>query len=67
MNVDVACAGTPFLDLIFRGIPRIPSIGEEVLASEVAILPGGMANVAFGLRQRIGPGRLCAGQRLDPS
>lgn len=51
MTVDVVCAGSPFLDLIFRGLPRIPGAGEETLASELAIVPGAMANVAFALRQ----------------
>jgi sugar/nucleoside kinase (ribokinase family) len=51
MRVDVVCAGPPFLDLIFRGLSRIPKAGEEVLASEVVIVPGAMANVAFALRQ----------------
>jgi ribokinase len=51
MTVDVVCAGPPFLDVVFRGLPRMPSAGEEVLASEVVIVPGAMANVAFALRQ----------------
>ncbi len=51
MTVDVVCAGSPFLDLIFRGLPMIPGAGEEALASELAIVPGAMANVAFALRQ----------------
>lgn len=51
MTVDVACVGTPFLDVIFRGLPVMPAAGEEVLASDVVIVPGAMANVAFALRQ----------------
>ncbi len=51
MTVDVVCAGSPFLDLIFRGLPQIPSAGEETLARELAIVPGAMANVAFALRR----------------
>src|SRR3954453_6736211 len=50
MTVDVVCAGPPFLDLVFRGLPRLPEAGEEVLANEVAIVPGAMANVAFSMR-----------------
>ena len=68
MSVDVVCAGPPFLDLVFRGLARLPEPGEEVLANELAIVPGAMANVAFALRQlgarggrlrpdRDGPGR----------
>jgi sugar/nucleoside kinase (ribokinase family) len=51
MTVDVACVGTPFLDVIFRGLPVMPAAGQEVLASDVVIVPGAMANVAFALRQ----------------
>jgi sugar/nucleoside kinase (ribokinase family) len=51
MTVDVVCAGSPFLDIIFLGLGRIPTSGEEVLASDVVTVPGAMANVAFALRQ----------------
>ena len=51
MTVDVVCAGPPFLDLVFRGLPRMPDPGEEILANDLAIVPGAMANVAFALRQ----------------
>ena len=51
MTVDVVCAGSPFLDIVFRGLPRIPQAGEEVLASGVVTVPGAMANVAYALRQ----------------
>jgi sugar/nucleoside kinase (ribokinase family) len=51
MSVDVVCAGPPFLDIVFRGLARIPQAGEEALASEVVTVPGAMANVAFALRQ----------------
>jgi len=51
MTVDVVCAGPPFLDLVFRGLGRMPDPGEEILASDLAIVPGAMANVAFALRQ----------------
>jgi sugar/nucleoside kinase (ribokinase family) len=51
VSVDVACVGAPFLDLIFRGLPRIPSPGEEVLARDLVIVPGAIANVAYALRR----------------
>jgi sugar/nucleoside kinase (ribokinase family) len=51
MTVDVVCAGPPFLDLVFRGLDRMPQAGEEVLARDLVIVPGAMANVAFALRQ----------------
>ena len=51
MTVDVVCAGPPFLDIVFRGLRNLPSPGEEVLADEIEVTPGGMANVAFALRR----------------
>ena len=51
MSVAVVCAGPPFLDLVFRGLTRLPEAGEEILASDLTIVPGAMANVAFALRQ----------------
>jgi sugar/nucleoside kinase (ribokinase family) len=49
VNVDVACVGDPFLDLIFLGLPALPVLGEEQLADRLVIVPGGMANVAYAL------------------
>ena len=60
MTVDVVCAGPPFLDLVFRGLPRLPDPGEEILANDVAIVPGAMANVAFALRQLDVDAVICA-------
>ena len=51
MNVDVVCAGDPFLDLIFLGLGTMPALGEERLAQRLKIVPGGMGNVAFALRR----------------
>jgi sugar/nucleoside kinase (ribokinase family) len=51
VSVDVACVGSPFLDLIFRGLPAIPMPGEEQIARELVIVPGAIANVAYGLRR----------------
>jgi ribokinase len=67
MTVDVVCAGSPFLDLVFRGLPRIPSGGEEVLADELVIVPGAMANVAFALRQLGLEAVVCAPIGTDPA
>ena len=67
MTVDVVCVGSPFLDIVFRGLPRIPRPGEEVLASEVVMVPGAMANVAFALRQ-LGLGAVvCSPIGTDPA
>lgn len=51
MTIDVACVGSPFLDLIFRGLPGLPALGEEVLARELVIVPGAIANVAYALNR----------------
>jgi sugar/nucleoside kinase (ribokinase family) len=67
MSVDVVCAGPPFLDLVFRGLPRLPEPGEEILASELAIVPGAMANVAFALRQLGVDAVVCAPIGTDPA
>lgn len=65
MTVDVVCAGPPFLDIVFRGLERLPQAGEEVLASEVVIVPGAMANVAFALRQLDVDAVVCAPRATD--
>jgi len=67
MTVDVVCAGAPFLDIVFRGLPAIPGVGEEVLASEVVIVPGAMANVAFALRQLGLDAVVCSPKGADPA
>jgi sugar/nucleoside kinase (ribokinase family) len=67
MTVDVVCVGPPFLDVVFRGLPRIPVTGEEVLASEVVIVPGAMANVAFALRQLGLDAVVCSPIGMDPA
>ena len=67
MTVDVVCVGSPFLDIVFRGLPRIPQAGEEVLASEVVMVPGAMANVAFALRQLGLDAVVCSPVGADPA
>ena len=67
MTVDVVCAGAPFLDLVFRGLDRIPMAGEEVLAQDLVIVPGAMANVAFALRQLELDAVVCAPIGTDPA
>jgi len=67
MTVDVVCAGPPFLDLVFRGLPRLPEPGEELLANELAIVPGAMANVAFAMRQLGLDAVICAPVGTDPA
>jgi ribokinase len=67
MTVDVVCAGPPFLDIVFRGLARIPGPGEEVLASNVVVVPGAMANVAFALRRLDLDAVVCAPKGTDPT
>ena len=67
MTVDVVCAGPPFLDIVFRGLPRIPRAGEEVLASAVVTMPGAMANVAYALRQLDLDAVVCSPIGMDPA
>ena len=67
MTVDVVCAGPPFLDLVFRGLPRLPEPGEELVADELAIVPGAMANVAFALRQLGLDAVVCSPIGTDPA
>ena len=67
MNVDVACVGDPFLDLIFLGLPALPVPGEEQLADRLRIVPGGMANVAYALGRLGLEAVVCAPIGRDPA
>jgi len=67
MNVDVACVGDPFLDLIFLGLPALPVPGEEQLAERLRIVPGGMANVAYALGRLGLEAVVCAPIGRDPA
>jgi ribokinase len=45
---DVAVVGAPFLDLTFAELPRVPGPGEEVVARELRVGPGGTGMQAIG-------------------
>jgi sugar/nucleoside kinase (ribokinase family) len=45
---DLAVVGAPFLDLTFAGLPHVPHPGEEVVARELHIGPGGTGMQAIG-------------------
>ena len=45
---DFAVVGSPFLDLTFAGLPRVPGPGEEVVAQELHLGPGGTGMQAIG-------------------
>jgi sugar/nucleoside kinase (ribokinase family) len=67
LTIDVACVGSPFLDLIFRGLPAIPKPGEEQLARELVIVPGAIANVAYALNRLGLDAVVCAPIGRDPA
>jgi sugar/nucleoside kinase (ribokinase family) len=67
MTVDVACVGSPFLDLIFRGLKAIPRPGEEEIARELVIVPGAIANVAYALNLLGLEAVVCAPIGRDPA
>jgi sugar/nucleoside kinase (ribokinase family) len=67
MTVDVACVGTPFLDLIFRGLRTMPGPGEEEVARDLVIVPGAIANVAYALTQLGLEAVVCAPIGRDPA
>lgn len=48
MKLDLAVVGAPFLDLTFEGLPRLPRLGEEVVANSLHIAPGGTGMQAIG-------------------
>lgn len=43
MRAAVLCLGRLWCDLLFTGLPRLPTPGSEVFAEDVAIAPGGGA------------------------
>ena len=45
---DVVCVGPTFLDVTFVGLERLPGLGEETFARELALTPGGLAITAVG-------------------
>lgn len=67
MTVDVACVGSPFLDLIFRGLPALPMPGEEQIARDLVIVPGAIANVAYALKRLGLEAVVCAPIGRDPA
>jgi len=67
MTVDVACVGSPFLDLIFRGLDGLPQPGEERLARDLVVVPGAMANVAYALNRLGLEAVVCSPIGQDPA
>ncbi len=50
-DLDVFVWGTVFLDMIFAGLPAMPSPGTEAWAEGLASCPGGIANLAVATRR----------------
>ncbi len=48
-ELDVLCAGTVFLDIIFTGLPSPPELGAEIWSEGMGSCPGGAANVVVAL------------------
>lgn len=48
MTVDLAVVGAPFLDLTFEGMERVPAVGEELVATDLHVAPGGSGMQAVG-------------------
>lgn len=53
-NGAVLCAGRLYCDLIFGGLPRLPSLGTEVYAETVRVAPGGGAFITAAHLRALG-------------
>jgi len=49
--IDVFCAGTVFIDIVFTGLRYFPRAGTEVWAPGMGSSPGGIANAAVAMRR----------------
>ncbi len=52
-DYDVIVSGWYFCDLIFTGLPEIPTLGTEVFGTGFDMVPGGMFNIVAAM-QRMG-------------
>lgn len=50
-QLDIVIPGYLFCDLIFRGLPDLPSLGEEIFGSRLDIAVGGVYNTAITLKR----------------
>ena len=51
MTYDILVYGPIFCDLIFTGLPTMPTLGTELFADEFTVTIGGSAIVAAGLHK----------------
>jgi ribokinase len=49
VSVDVAVVGSPSFDLVFEGLPRLPTVGEEIVGRAFHVAPGSTAIQAIGM------------------
>jgi sugar/nucleoside kinase (ribokinase family) len=49
VNVDVVVVGSPSFDLVFEGLPRLPTAGEEIVGRAFHPAPGSTAIQAIGM------------------
>lgn len=50
----IICAGRVYVDLIFDGLPRLPSLGTEVYAQGLGLFPGGGAFITAAHLRALG-------------
>lgn len=50
-TVDVLTVGPYFCDIVYSGLPRLPREGEELWATECAVVPGGSYITALALHR----------------
>lgn len=48
-SADVLLTGEYYCDLIFAGLPGVPTLGAELVARDFAVVPGGTYNIALAL------------------
>ncbi len=48
-DILIPATGQPYLDVVFTGLPHVPTPGEEVLAENLTFLPGGNLTAAIVL------------------
>lgn len=48
-SADVLVTGEYYCDLIYAGLPGVPKLGAELVARDLAVLPGGTYNIALAL------------------
>lgn len=63
----VLCVGRVYCDLVFSGVPRLPSLGTEVFADSLALHAGGGAYISAAYFAALGrPTYLAATLAVDP-